>query len=149
MSKPPFVPGQFVWCSFPYFEAPLSPGDKERITYVADVRQNASRQVFTVMSLYTTTVQWAPGSPLHLDIILVTGAAASRMNQKPFVLDARGVAFVPATDDFFPRLHAPAGAVVYQATKTFRRQVESVLAELVRRPDLLQLLGPDAPGRRR
>lgn len=101
------------------------------------------------MSLYTTIAQWEPGLPLPLGVIPVTGTAASKMNRKPFVLDARRIAFIPATDDFFPRLHAPAGAVVYQATKTFRRQVESTLAELARRPDLLQLLGPQAPGRPR
>jgi hypothetical protein len=149
LSKPPFVPGQFVWCRFPYFEAPLSPGDKERIVYVADVRQQAGRRIFTVMSLYTTTVPWEPNVPLPLGVIPVSGAAAARMKQKPFVVDARRIAFIPGTDEFFPRLNTSEGAVVYQATKTFRRQVESILTELARRPDLLALLGPDAPRRGR
>jgi hypothetical protein len=149
LTKPPFAPGQFVWCRFPYFEAPLSPGDKERIVYVADVRQRSGRRIFTVMSLYTTTVQWDPALPLPLGVIRVAGAAAAKMNQKPFVIDARRIAFVPATEDFFPRLRSPENAVVYEATKGFRVQVENVLAQLAKRPDLVQLLGPEDPRHRR
>jgi hypothetical protein len=148
LSKPPFAPGQFVWCRFPYFEAPLSPGDKERIVYVADVRQLAGRRIFTVMSLYTTTTPWEPNVPLPLGVIPITGPAAAKMNQKPFVIDARNIAFIPAIDEFFPRLHTPQSGVVYEATKSFRRHVENILVELADRPDLLQLLGPHAPGRR-
>lgn len=148
MSRPPFAPGQFVWCKFPYFEAPLSPGDKERIVYVADIRQHAGRQVFTVMSLYTTTVQWERGKPLPLGIIRITGEAAAKMNQKPFVIDARRIAFVPATEDFFPRLQTRGAGLVHEAKKEFRIHIENVLAQLANRPDLVQLLGPDAPGRR-
>lgn len=99
--------------------------------------------------LYTTTAQWEPGLPLPLGMSPVTDAAACKMNHKPLVLDARRIAFIPATDDFFPRLHAPAGAAAYQATKAFRRRVESTLAELARRPDLLHLLDPLAPRRHR
>lgn len=101
------------------------------------------------MSLYTTASQWDPSSPLPLGVIPVTGAAAAKMNQKPFVIDARRIAFVPATADFFPRLLTPENAVVYQATKGFRGNVENILAELARRPDLVQLLGQDSPGRRK
>jgi hypothetical protein len=147
LSTPPFVPGQFVWCRFPYFEAPLSPGDKERIVYVADIRQTAGRQIFTVMSLYTTTTPWEPNVPVPLGVIPITAAAASKMNQKPFVIDARKIAFIPGTDEFFPRLRTAQSAVVYQATNAFRRHVESILVELAERPDLLQLLGPHAPSR--
>jgi len=101
------------------------------------------------MSLYTTTVQWDSSMPLPLGVIPVTGAVAAKMNQKPFVIDARRIAFVPATADFFPRLHAPENAIVYDGTKAFRRHVENVLAELARRPDLVQLLGPHSPDRRK
>lgn len=144
MSQPPFAPGQFVWCRFPYFEAPLAPGAKERIVYVADIRHHAGRRVFTVMSLYTTTARWEPGKRLPLGVIPVAGPAAARMKQRPFVIDARRIAFLPATTDFFPRLQAPETAVVYQATAGFRRRIENVLAELVGRPDLIQRLGPHA-----
>ena len=127
----------------------MSPGDKERIVYVADIRQHSGRRLFTVMSLYTTTVQWDPALPLPLGIIRVAGAAAAKMNQKPFVIDARRIAFVPATEDFFPRLWSPENAVVYEATKGFRTHVENVLAQLANRPDLVQLLGPEGPRHRR
>jgi hypothetical protein len=130
-------------------EAPLSPGDKERIVYIADIRQLAGRRIFTVMSLYTTTVQWEADSPLPLGVIPVTGAAAAKMNQKSFVIDARRIAFVPATEDFFPRLGSPEKGVVYEATKGFRAHIENILAQLAGRPDLIQLLGPEKPGRRK
>jgi len=101
------------------------------------------------MSLYTTTVQWDPALPLPLGVIRVAGAAAAKMNQKPFVIDARRIAFVPATEDFFPRIRSPENAVIHEATKGFRVQVENVLAQLAKRPDLVQLLGPEDPRRSR
>lgn len=149
MSDPLLLPGQFAWCRFPYFEAPLTPGDKERVVYIADIRQLAGRKLLTVMSLYTTTRAWETGVPPPLGIIPVAADMAARMKQKPFVIDARRIAFVPVTEDFFPRLRSPAGAAVFAAEKPFRRQVENVLAKLAQRPDLVQLLGPDAPTRRR
>lgn len=149
MSRAPFAPGQFVWCRFPYFEAPLAPGDKERIVYVVDVRQLAGRNLLTVVSLYTTTRAWDPDLPLPPGVIPVSAATAVRMKQKPFVIDARRIAFLPVNEAFFPRLGAPAGAVLFEAEGSFRRKVENVLAKLVNRPDLIQILGPDAPARRR
>jgi hypothetical protein len=149
LTKAPFVPGQFVWCKFPYSEAPLLPGDKERIVYIADVRQRADRRIFTVMSLYTTTVPWEPGSPLPLGVVPVTGVAAAKMNQKSLVIDARRIAFVPATDDFFPRLGSPERGIIYEATKGFRAHIENILAQLAGRADLIQVLGPEKPGRRK
>jgi hypothetical protein len=148
LTGPPFLPGQFVWCRFPYSEAPLPPGDKERVVYVADVRQHAGRQMFTVMPLCRTTVQWERGTPLPLGVIPVAIGAAAKMKQKPFVIDARRIAFVPANESYFPRLRAPDGAVIHEATKAFRAHIENVLARLANRPDLVQLLGPDIPSRR-
>lgn len=149
MSHAPFVPGQFVWCRFPYFEAPLAPGDKERIVYVADIRQLAGRNLLTVMSLYTTTRTWDPDLPLPPGIIPVAAPLAEKMKQKPFVTDARRIAFVPVNEDFFPRLRSPGGGAVFEVGKPSHRQVENVLAKLVNRPDLVRVLGPDAPARRR
>ncbi|MBL9035787.1 MAG: hypothetical protein JNN33_13545 [Rhodospirillaceae bacterium] len=147
--SPPFQPGQFVWCRFPFFEAPLSPGEKERIVYVADIRQHPARRVLTVMSLYTTTRTWDADAARPLGIIPVDAAAAARMNQKPFVIDARRIAFVPLDEAFFPRLRTPDAAIVSTAPPAFRRQVENALARLAGRADLVQQLGPDMPGRRR
>lgn len=149
MNKPPFLPGQFVWCRFPLFEAPLAPGDKERIVYVVDIRQQAERRVFTVMSLYTTTRRWDPGVPLPLGVIPVAAPQAATMNQKPFIIDARRIAFVPATESFFPRLRTPETAILFESAPAFRRHVENILAKLVGRPDLAQTLGPDTPRRGR
>jgi hypothetical protein len=70
------------------------------------------------------------------------------MNQKPFVIDARRIAFVPVTEEFFPRLRASDKGVVYEAPKGFKAHIENVLAQLANRPDLVQLLGPDIPGQR-
>ncbi len=149
MSQPPFLPGQFVWCRFPYSEAALAPGDKERIVYVADIREHAQRKVLTVMSLCTTTSQWDPDSPIPLGVIPVAAAAAAEMNQKPFVIDARRIAFVPMTEDFFPRLRSSERGIVHTVTKAFRKEVKNVLAQLAQRRDLVELLGPHSPGRRR
>src|SRR5690554_3449080 len=142
----PFGPRQFVWCQFPYMEGPLRPGPEEHIGYIADIRGISGNAHFTVMSIYTTTTPWEPGVRLPLGVIPVQSAMAQKMNQKGFVTDARRVAFIPASRDFFPRLDTPERGIVHTASRGFHQLVENTLVQLARRPELVVKLGPDAPG---
>jgi hypothetical protein len=146
---PPFRPRQFVWCQFPYSEQPLRPGPKEHVGYVADIRQIRGNAHLTVMSLYTTTAPWEPGSPLPPGIIPVEPAVAEKMKQKGFVIDVRKIAFIPVTAAFFPRLAEPQKGIVHTASKRFHQLVEDSLMLLAKRPELATKLGPDIPGRPR
>jgi hypothetical protein len=143
----PFRPGQFVWCRFPYMEAPLRPGPKERVGYVADVGRIGDNLHFTVMALYTTTTPWESGARLPLGVIPVEPAMAETMNQNGFVLDARRVAFLPVIKAFFPRLQDTDKGIVHTASGRFETHVLNTLANLAKRPDLVIRLGPDTPSR--
>lgn len=144
--EPPFSPRQFVWCQFPYMEEPLRPGPEEHIGYIADIRQISGNPHFTVMSIYTTTTPWEPEVKLPFGVLPIQSAMAQKMNQKGFVLDARRVAFIPVSRDFFPRLDAPEKGIVHTASRGFHHLVENTLVQLARRPELVVKLGPDAPG---
>lgn len=143
--EPPFRPGQFVWCRFPYMEEPLRPGPDEHIGYVADIRRLRGNGYLTVMSVYTTSRPWEPGVQLPPGVIPVDPQLAAKMNQKGFVMDARRIAFVPAGRLFFPRLTAPDRGIVHTASSQFHQLVENTLVMLAKRPDLVVKLGPDAP----
>jgi len=139
---PPYIPGQFVWCLFPFSEEPGEPGLKEHIGYIADIRRKQASQM-TMMMLYTTSRQWNPDVPQPLGILPVNQDQARTMGQdKPFVVDARRIAFLPVTPSFFPRLMKPGNGIAGVAPKSFQQNVQNVLAELVRRPDLIQITGP-------
>jgi hypothetical protein len=129
-------------------EEPVLPGPKERIGYILDVRRIRGNDHFTVMSAYTTTAQWQAGVPLPAGLVPVDAVTARTLGQKSFVLDARKVAFIPVTAEFFPRLGTPDRGIVHTAPETFHRAVENALLRLAGRPDLIMKLGPDAPGRR-
>lgn len=145
MSTLPFARGQFVWCQFPFVEAPLQPGPDEHLAYVADIRQIRGNLHVTVMSIYTTTTPWSPDARLPIGVIPVDQAMARMMNQKAFVMDCRRIAFIPATGAFFPRLGQSDRGVVHTASPRFQQLVLNTLARLAQRPDLVVTLGPDAP----
>jgi hypothetical protein len=149
LTAPPFEPRQFVWCRFPFFEDPLRPGPQEHIAYIVDLREIREHAHLTVMSLYTTTRPWQPGVKLPLGVLPVEPALARTMKQKAFVIDARKIAFLPLTPDFFPRLDRPDKGIVHTASERFHTLVRNILMELAKRPDLVVPLGPDAPHRRR
>jgi hypothetical protein len=132
----PYKPQQFVWCKFPYIEEPLSPGPKEHVGYVLDIRQLEDSAYITVVLLYTTTAPLTEGAQLPLGVIAVDAALAKRMKQRPFFLDARKIAAIPANTEFFPRLQKPGKGIIDTASSTFHNQVQNTVAEIVKRPDL-------------
>jgi hypothetical protein len=135
--------GQFVWCLFPFRERPLKPGPVEHVGYVGGAGRMLRRPHVTVMTLYTTTKVWPETGPLPRGLIAVDGERARRMGQKPFVLDARRIAFLPFSSDFFPRLESADRGVIAEAPPDLRLRIRNTVSELVRRPDLVVRLGPD------
>lgn len=142
----PYRPRRFVWCRFPFMEAPLRPGPKERVAYLADIRQIAGKSHLTAMAIYTTTTRWAPDIPLPFGVLIVEPALAAAMDQKSFVLDARKIAFIPINRAYFPRLGVPSQGIVHMASPRFHQQVQNALVQLAGRPELIVRLGPDAKG---
>lgn len=142
MTEPPYLPGHFVWCNFPFSESPTSPGPRRHIGYILDIVGRRDR-LYVAAALYTTTSSWPSGAPLPLGVIPVRDPKAAQMGQKPFVIDARRIALMPINSTFFPDLHRPEKGIQGTATETLKRQIEATMVRLVKRPELLQILGPE------
>ncbi len=80
-------------------------------------------------------------------MIPVTEDLARRMNQKPFVINARRIGFLPITPAFFPRLAMPDHGIVHALAETakLRSTISAELKRVSQRPDLMEYLGPDRP----
>jgi hypothetical protein len=147
LTELPYRPGQFVWCMFPFTEAPLRPGPQRHIGYVLDIVQRRGRLCVAVL-LYTTTRAWPRDTALPAGVVRVQEKQAA-VGQRPFLLDARRIAYMPVDRTFFPELNNPGRGVQGTASIGFQRHVERVLAALLEQPELLELLGPERPQRRR
>lgn len=134
----PYRPGQFVWCRFPQHERPDKPGPKLRIGYLATVRQ--VEQGLAVAIIYTTTRPFA--EPLPLGVIPIAGRVAEALSQRPFWIDARCIAYLPVTIEYFPRLDRTDHGVQGLAPIGLQRKIVAAATEVFRRPELLDLRGP-------
>jgi len=143
-ARPPYVPGQFVWCMFPFSEAPGVPGPTRHIAYVVDVVQRGS-QAYIAAALYTTTSPRS--SPLPMGLVAIREANARKLNQRDFFIDARRIAYMPVNTAFFPDLMRPDKGIQGQATKGLQAKIEGTLVQMLKRPELLELLGPERPGK--
>lgn len=145
----PYGPGDFVWCRFPYSEAPDRPGPERHVGYIVDIAA-ARRRTSVAATLYTTTSWRGADHPLPLGLIPIPAEQAQILGQRPFVIDARRIAYMPLAEPFFPEIGKPGGGILGCASAGLQTKIERALVELLRRPDLLQLLGPDVPpsGRR-
>jgi hypothetical protein len=143
----PFESGQFVWSRFPFHEKPNDPGPIEHIVYIAGIYPIRGRPHVTAVSIYTTTRPVRAGEAVPIGMIPVTEDLARRMNQKPFVINARRIGFLPITPAFFPRLVMPGHGIVHRLAETakLRSQISAELKRLSQRPDLMEHLGPDRP----
>jgi hypothetical protein len=141
---PPYRPRQFVWCRYPSNELPDLPGPKVRIGYVL-AAQPAGPSAAIV--LYTTTVPWRSDAPRPLGLIPIDAQQAQRLGQKPFLIDARHLAILPLTPEFFPYMDTPDQGVQGTASLGLDRKIRTVLAELQRRQVALDVRGPLRPRR--
>jgi hypothetical protein len=138
--------GQFVWCAFPQFEAPVQPGPAH-VGYVMAV--SGAIGGFSITVAYTTTRPWPP--PIPPGVHSFDQAAASAMGQgKAFVLDLRRVARLPVTTQWFPRLSDFDKGILGAASKALERELmQEAIGFFRKRPELLEQLGPLSPGARR
>lgn len=133
-----YLVGQFVWCQFPNREQPDQPGPKTRVGYVYAV---ASTGVGAAAMLYTTTARW-PGSNIPLGVIPVEERQASAMGQRPFAIDARTVAILPVTAEYFPYLAETGHGVQGHAPPKLVRRVEATLTNMRVRGLVIEVRGP-------
>jgi hypothetical protein len=68
------------------------------------------------------------------------------MGQKPFVLDARRIALLPVTTDWFPSFTEPGCGIVHIAEKSFQNKVTSIARAALSRASNIERLGPKSPG---
>lgn len=141
----PYLPRQFVWCRFPFSENPKQPGPDNHIGYILDFAQRQDKINLTIVTLYTTSKILEPGAPVPVGLIPISADMAQKMNQVPFVLNAKRVAFIPGDKRFFPYMDEPDHGIVYRASITFDDRVRQEIAKVMKRPEFLEYLGPDAP----
>lgn len=143
----PFQAGQFVWSRFPFHERPNDPGPIDHVAYIARVVTIHGRPHATAVSIYTTTRQVRAGEAVPIGLIPVPEDLARRMNQKPFVINARRIGFLPITPAFFPRLTIPGHGIVHTLAETarLRATISAELKRVFQRPELIEHLGPDRP----
>lgn len=138
----PLLPvGAFVWCRFPLSENPRNPGpdDHLHLVYIADAAKN------NVLTIYTTSVSWDPKVPTPIGVMIVKEEQARALGQKPFVLDARRIALLPLTTDWFPGLLKPDRGILKIADKTFQKEVAIIARAAAARVNNIEFLGPQAP----
>ena len=104
----------------------------------------------TVFLAYTTSQLWT-ANVKPLGLYTFDRAEAATMGQpRPFTLDLRRLAIVPATIEWFPQIETPSRGVVGRATQQLREMLEAVAKDILRRrPDIIERLGPLWPHGRR
>jgi len=74
----------------------------------------------------------------------VDAPQAKALGQKPFVLDARRLALLPLTEDWFPHLSKPNHGIVAIAPLDFHPEVTRTAYAAASRASHMELLGPHA-----
>ncbi|MDR3411627.1 MAG: hypothetical protein P4L87_11915 [Formivibrio sp.] len=144
-ASPPFHPGQFVWCNFPYDENPIRPGPEEHLTYIINVKKLPDG-TFLAVCLYTTSQPWRKTEQPPIGIIPIEEIDAKALGQKPFVIDVRRMAYIPINKQFFGRFDTPdKGILPKHATKLLQNKILNSAAELLKRPEYIIQLGPLRP----
>jgi hypothetical protein len=135
----PFRNGDFVWCAFPEWEAPLRPGPLH-VAYTIGIGGTPARPMAIVA--YTTSQSWDGVTPPG--VLMFNAADAAQLGQaRPFVLDLRRMAYLSLTTIWFPRLEEPGAGVLGRAPKALRGRLDAIALELAtRRPEVLTTLGP-------
>ena len=139
MTSVPFLEGQFVWCAFPEYEDPLTPGPMHAGYILATVTDERG---FGAMVAYTTSQPWIGETPRGVRIF--TREQARVVGQhKAFVLDLRRIAYIPVDSAWFPDLAAPDHGIIGQAPEALRLQLEAAATEIFRRHiETVERLGP-------
>ena len=127
---------------FPFRETPDAPGPTRHIAYIVDVVQRGN-QTCIAAALYTTTSPRS--SPLPIGLIAVRDANAKKLSQRHFFIDAGRIAYMPINATFFPDLARPGKGIQGEATKGLQTKIEGTIVQMLKRPELLELLGPERP----
>jgi hypothetical protein len=140
----PFKLGDFVVSNFPYDETPAKPGPAEHLALCLGTFSATGGRV-AMVAAYTSSQPWPADIALPLGVRLVTEAAARRMGQRrAFRVDARRIAFLPITEEFFPRLRQSDRGKVGESVALARAVIDD-LKKLSQTPGLIVQVGPLRP----
>jgi len=115
--EPPYAPGDFINCLFPFGERPDRPGPALHVVYCERLFIG-TRGRPSVAAFYTTTVLRPRDEPKRPWIIEVSEDNARKMGmQKAFAIDTRRIGFMPIARDFFPDLDRPDRGIRGRATQ--------------------------------
>lgn len=145
-SKPeqPYKVGDFIVCRFPYNENPNSPAPETHIGLCIDIVDADGRETAVVL-LYTTSQPWPAGMQLPPAVIRVPLERAKEYGQeKSFLIDARKIAFLPISEEFFPAINGKNHGIKGESThlaKAARKRLE----DLTKTGNSIVVLGPLRP----
>lgn len=98
--------GHFVDNLFPFSERPERPGPMRHVGLVFEKLEDAQKRAYLVL-FYTTTAA-EQGGRRREGTIKVSEVESMRMGMaKPFAIDTRCIAILPATKAFFPDIDKP------------------------------------------
>lgn len=98
-----------------------------------------------IVAAYTTSQPWPANVRPPVGVHRVSQEASSRLGHaKPFVIDARKIAFMPLTKEFFPQMDDPAGGKVGRDRALADRVIPD-LKTLSRSPGIIVRTGPLRP----
>jgi hypothetical protein len=143
VATPAFAEGTFVWTNFPFGppDRPDRPGPVRHVAYVLGRRGVGASTQFLLA--YTSSGPWrGAGAVLPIGVVQFDARAAAALNQRPFHIDLRCLARVPATTPWFPDLGSPGRGVIAMAGDPVRERVMKA-AELLaaRYPRLIEVRG--------
>lgn len=140
----PIELGDFVLCNFPYIEAPDEPGPTEHFGLCLGTMASAGGR-FAVVAAYTTSQSWPDHARLPAGVHRVSPERARQLGHtKSFVVDARKIAFMPLTKDFFPHLDENDSGRVGR-DRALANRVLSELKTISQTPGVVVRLGPLRP----
>jgi len=122
-------------------DRPDQPGPLRHIAYVLATSRRPAGPI--LLLAYTSSGPWRGAAAQPPRGVLEFDAATARaLGQRPFHMDLRCLAQVPATSRCFPDLHEPGHGVVGRAGARLRARVDAALDELVRRSrDVIEMRG--------
>ena len=135
--------GAFVLTNFPFGppNRPDVPGPSPHIAYCLGF-QNSDRGPLLMLA-YTSSGRWRPSERgLPFGVIQFDHGAARELNQVPFHLDLRVLAWVPESLEWLPRLDRPDHGIIASADRQLRERIAELAIQMARRrPEVIEIRG--------
>lgn len=141
MSLPPIRRGDFVWTHFPTTERPEEPSKERHIALCAREADDRSGG-YALLAIYTTTRPRGDRPKARGEIEITEEKARELGQTSAFRIDAKRIAALPLTKEFFPDIARPGfgrrGHSLHLASAC-----DKMIGKIAEKtPELIEVLGP-------